>query len=104
MSQTRLKILFQMLNQEDELKNSHVLIHPSFREGGSWSIMESMFYGNPVICFDTSGPKDMGTSETGILVDLDNPKKSITITGTNGKTSVTWYLAQICKYNNMPTK
>lgn len=61
----------------NELKNSHVLIHPSFREGGSWSIMESMFYGNPVICFDTSGPKDMVTSETGILVDLDNPKKSI---------------------------
>ena len=28
-----------------------------------------------------------------------NPKKSIAITGTNGKTSVTWYLAQICKYN-----
>ena len=33
-----------------------------------------------------------------------NPKKSIAITGTNGKTSVTWYLAQICKYNNIPTK
>ena len=33
-----------------------------------------------------------------------NPKKSIAITGTNGKTSVTWYLAQICKYNKIPTK
>ena len=33
-----------------------------------------------------------------------NPKKSIAITGTNGKTSVTWYLAQICKYNNIPSK
>ena len=33
-----------------------------------------------------------------------NPKKSIAITGTNGKTSVTWYLAQICKYNNIQTK
>jgi UDP-N-acetylmuramyl-tripeptide synthetase len=33
-----------------------------------------------------------------------NSKKSIAITGTNGKTSVTWYLAQICKYNNIPTK
>ena len=33
-----------------------------------------------------------------------NPKKSIAITGTNGKTSVTWYLAQICKYNNIETK
>jgi UDP-N-acetylmuramyl tripeptide synthase len=33
-----------------------------------------------------------------------NPKKSIAITGTNGKTSVSWYLDQICKYNNIPTK
>ena len=33
-----------------------------------------------------------------------NPKKSIAITGTNGKTSVAWYLAQICKYNRIPTK
>jgi len=33
-----------------------------------------------------------------------NSKKSIAITGTNGKTSVSWYLAQICKYNNIPTK
>jgi len=32
------------------------------------------------------------------------PKKSIAITGTNGKTSVSWYLAQICKYNNIKTK
>ena len=33
-----------------------------------------------------------------------NPKISIAITGTNGKTSTTWYLAQICKSNNIPTK
>ncbi len=33
-----------------------------------------------------------------------SPKKSIAITGTNGKTSVTWYISQICKLNNMSTK
>ena len=33
-----------------------------------------------------------------------NPKKSIAITGTNGKTSVTWYLEQICRYNKIQTK
>ena len=32
------------------------------------------------------------------------PKVSVAITGTNGKTSTTWYLAQICKINNIPTK
>lgn len=30
------------------------------------------------------------------------PKFSIAITGTNGKTSSSWYLAQICKFNNIP--
>ncbi len=33
-----------------------------------------------------------------------NPKKSIAITGTNGKTSTAWYLSQICKLNNISTK
>ena len=33
-----------------------------------------------------------------------NPKISIAITGTNGKTSTAWYLAQICKLNNISTK
>ncbi len=33
-----------------------------------------------------------------------SPKKSIAITGTNGKTSVSFYLAQICKINNFKTK
>jgi len=33
-----------------------------------------------------------------------NAKKSIAITGTNGKTSTTWYLSQICKLNNIKTK
>ena len=33
-----------------------------------------------------------------------SPKKIIAITGTNGKTSVTWYLAQICKLNSIPIK
>jgi glycosyltransferase involved in cell wall biosynthesis len=61
----------------NELKTSHILVHPSFREGGSWAIMESMFYGNPVICFNTSGPKDMVTKDTGILIDLISPDHSI---------------------------
>ena len=55
------------------LEKSHILLHPSFREGGSWSIMEAMSYGLPVICLNTSGPKDM-VSDTGVLIDLTDPK------------------------------
>ncbi len=33
-----------------------------------------------------------------------SPKKSVAITGTNGKTSVAWYLSQICTLNNIHTK
>jgi len=32
------------------------------------------------------------------------PKKSVAITGTNGKTSTSWFLAQICRINKIPTK
>jgi len=32
------------------------------------------------------------------------PKTSVAITGTNGKTSTSWYLAQICKINGIPSK
>ena len=32
------------------------------------------------------------------------PKLSVAITGTNGKTSTAWYLAQICNINKIPTK
>ena len=32
------------------------------------------------------------------------PKISVAITGTNGKTSTSWYLAQICKINEIPSK
>tara|TARA_Y100001970_G_scaffold294234_1_gene448895 strand:+ start:2151 stop:3563 length:1413 start_codon:yes stop_codon:yes gene_type:complete len=33
-----------------------------------------------------------------------DPKKTVAITGTNGKTSTTWYLAQICKLCNYSAK
>jgi len=34
----------------------------------------------------------------------NKPSISLAITGTNGKTSVAWYLSQICKINNLSTK
>ncbi len=45
--------------------------------------------------------------EIGRLIKIRQPflpKTSIAITGTNGKTSTSWYLAQICKINRIPSK
>ena len=60
---------------QTEIENSHVLLHPSFREGGSWAIMEAMSFGLPVICLNTSGPKDMVTNSCGLLIDLVSPEQ-----------------------------
>jgi len=58
-----------------ELKRSDVFMQPSFREGGSWSIMEAMMNGLPVICLDTSGPKDMVTDQCGLLINMHSPQQ-----------------------------
>ena len=57
------------------LKESDVLLHPSFREGGSWAIMEGMSFGLPVICLKTSGPQDMVTDQCGVMVEMRSPKQ-----------------------------
>jgi glycosyltransferase involved in cell wall biosynthesis len=67
---------------EDELQKSHILLHPSFREGGSWAIMEAMSYGLPVVCFDASGPKDMVTDKCGLLIGLESPEQVVEDLGT----------------------
>jgi glycosyltransferase involved in cell wall biosynthesis len=56
-----------------ELNKSNVLIHPSFREGGSWSIIEAMSYGLPVVCLNTSGSADMVTNDSGLLIEMNSP-------------------------------
>ena len=63
---------------KEHLEKAHILLHPSFREGGSWSIMEAMSYGLPTICLDTSGPKDMVTDKCGILIPLGSTTEVVT--------------------------
>ena len=60
-----------------KLSEASVLLHPSFREGGSWAIMEAMTYGLPVVCLNRSGPKDMVTKECGILIDTHSQNQVI---------------------------
>ena len=56
------------------LCQSNVLIHPSFRDGGSWAVLEGMANGLPVICVDYSGSADMVTETSGIRVSADDPE------------------------------
>ncbi|HDZ07421.1 hypothetical protein LCGC14_0119170 [marine sediment metagenome] len=60
---------------KEHLEESDILLHPSFRDGGSWSIMEAMAHGLPVICFDTSGPKGMVSEQCGFRIPLSNSKQ-----------------------------
>lgn len=60
-----------------KMKEANVLIHPSFRDGGSWAIMEAMSNGLPVICLNTSGPKDMVTEECGLLINMKSPNQVV---------------------------
>lgn len=52
---------------------SDVLIHSSFREGGSWTILEAMAHGVPVVCQHRAGMKDMVTSECGTKITAATP-------------------------------
>ncbi|MEE9326112.1 MAG: glycosyltransferase [Cocleimonas sp.] len=62
---------------QKQLENADILLHPSFRDGGSWAVMEAMSYGLPVICLDTSGPKDMVTDQCGLLISMQSPQQVI---------------------------
>jgi len=66
---------------KQKMSDAHVLLHASFREGGSWAIMEAMSYGLPVVCLNTSGPKDMVTENCGILVNMHSEKQVVTDIG-----------------------
>ena len=66
---------------KSKLEEASLMLHPSFRDGGSWAIMEAMTYGLPVLCLDTSGPKDMVTDKCGLLMGLESPSQLITDIG-----------------------
>lgn len=56
------------------LDSADVLVHSSFREGGSWTILEAMAHGVPVICQDRAGMKDMVTNDCGTKVSTVTPE------------------------------
>lgn len=48
-------------------------MHSSFREGGSWTILEAMAHGVPVICQDRAGMKDLVTDKCGFRIAAKKP-------------------------------
>ena len=62
---------------QEALGRTDVLVHASFREGGSWTIVEAMAYGVPVICQDRAGMADMVTDECGTKVRAATPDELI---------------------------
>lgn len=60
-----------------ELARADVFLHPSFREGGSWSILEAMSLGLPIVCRNASGMADMVDESSGIRVSGANPAQYV---------------------------
>lgn len=51
------------------LADSDLCLHFAFREGGSWTVFESLREGVPVCCFPYNGLRDVVTEENGIPID-----------------------------------
>lgn len=60
----------------EALETATVLIHPSFRDGGSWSVIEALSHSVPVIAQNASGTADIVTEDCGILVDTQDVELS----------------------------
>ena len=59
------------------MAESHVLVHPSLHDSGSFACVEAMAVGRPVICFDLGGPGAQVTEETGVKVQAHHPEQAI---------------------------
>ena len=66
---------FELLEQ---LKQCDIYLCSSFREGGSWSLMEGMGAGLPVICIDTSGMHVITNDDCAIRIPVSSIDETVT--------------------------
>lgn len=67
--------LYGEISREECLKfvyQSDVFLFPSFRECGSWSLMEAMLLGKAVICLNRNGMKMITDDNSAIRIDAKN--------------------------------
>ena len=60
-----------------KLVSSDIYICPSLREGGSWSLMEAMAVGLPVVCLNWTGMKTITSEKSAIRIEPSNYEKSV---------------------------
>lgn len=72
-----IEIIPEMPRQEvlKLIEQSDIFLFPSLREGGSWSLMEAMAIGLPVICLDWAGMAITTDDSCAIRLPVTNPEQ-----------------------------
>lgn len=60
-----------------QLKQAHVLVHPSLHESGGMVCLEAMASGKPVVCLDLGGPALQVTAATGFKIAARDPEEAV---------------------------
>ena len=71
-------VIIDELPREEVLavvERSDIFLFPSLREGGSWSLMEAMAIGLPVICLDWAGMAIITDDNCAIRLPVSNPEQ-----------------------------
>jgi glycosyltransferase involved in cell wall biosynthesis len=56
-------------NKLFDLYDSHdLLLFPSFHDSGGFVVLEALSHGLPVVCLDLGGPRDIVTSNSGVVI------------------------------------
>ena len=57
------------------VEQSDIFLFPSLREGGSWSLMEAMAIGLPIVCLDWAGMSITTDDDCAIRLPVTNPEQ-----------------------------
>jgi glycosyltransferase involved in cell wall biosynthesis len=59
------------------LGNADVLMQPSLHDGCSYTVLEAMAAGRPVICLDVGGPAELMSDDGGVKIPLRQPEQVV---------------------------